>query len=56
MREMCFVIDTGASITITNCSSDFHGPVKPVKPTQLQGIANGLLVQGTGSTVYRFRL
>jgi hypothetical protein len=54
MRAMSFMIDTGASITITNSSSDFTGPVKPIKPQQLQGIASGLTVKRIESTTYIF--
>jgi hypothetical protein len=49
-----FVIDTGASITVTNCKRDFLAPLQPVQPTKLQGIAAGLEVQGIGDAEYLF--
>jgi hypothetical protein len=53
--EVSFVVDTGASITITHDKSDFISPIRPVQPTTLQGIASGLSVEGIGDTEYVFR-
>jgi hypothetical protein len=46
--EMTFVIDTGASITITNCKEDFTSAIQQVQPTRLKGITSGLDVKGIG--------
>jgi hypothetical protein len=48
------IIDTGASISISNNKADFIEPSIPVQPTLLQGIASGLTVQGIGTVQYTF--
>jgi hypothetical protein len=48
-NEKHIVIDTGASITITNTKSDF---IHQVQPAWLQGIASGLEIKGMGSVLY----
>jgi hypothetical protein len=53
--EVTFVIDTGASITVTHCKADFLSTPRPVQPTKLQGIAAGLEVKGIGDAEYLFK-
>lgn len=53
--EVTFVIDTGTSITVTNAKSDFISELHPIQPTQLQGIAAGLQVQGIGDAECVFK-
>jgi hypothetical protein len=53
-NETHIVIDTGASITITNCKTDFMTTIDPVQPAQLKGIASGLTIEGIGSVNYSF--
>jgi hypothetical protein len=52
--KVSFVIDTGASITITFDKNDFVTAIRPVQPTTLQGIASGLSVEGIGDAEYVF--
>jgi hypothetical protein len=49
-----FIIDTGASISISNDKSDFTTPLRPVQPTVLHGIASGLHVKGIGTATHQF--
>lgn len=49
-----FIIETGASITITNSLTDYLNPPRPVQSTTLKGIASDLMVQGIGKTLYSF--
>jgi hypothetical protein len=53
--ETTFVIDTGASITITNCKEDFTSAIQQVQPTKLKGIASGLDVKSIGEAEYVFK-
>ena len=52
--EVIMVIDSGASISITNQKSDFTGSISEVADLELKGIASGLNIQGVGSAVYHF--
>jgi hypothetical protein len=46
------IIDTGASISVTNCVADFITPLRPVQQSTLQGIAAGLAIKGLGTVRY----
>jgi hypothetical protein len=46
------ILDTGASISVTNCIADFIAPLRPVQHTTLQGIAAGLEIKGLGTVRY----
>jgi hypothetical protein len=46
--EVHFVIETGASITITNNKTDFLSEVQQIQPITIKGIASGLSVWGIG--------
>jgi hypothetical protein len=49
------ILDTGASISITNSPHDFVGPIKPIQNTTVQGIAAGISVHGIGTVRYIVR-
>ncbi len=53
-NESHIVIDTGTSITVTNCKMDSTTAIDPVQPAQLKGIASGLSIEGIGSIQYSF--
>jgi hypothetical protein len=46
------ILDTGASISVSNCIADFVTPIRPVQHTTLQGIAAGLAIKGLGTVQY----
>jgi hypothetical protein len=46
------ILDTGASVSVTNNIGDFLTPPNPVQRTTLQGIAAGLEVRGLGTASY----
>jgi hypothetical protein len=48
------VIDTGASISISNSKEDFVSEIHPVYPTKLKGIAAGLNIEGISRVCYEF--
>jgi len=50
-----FVIDTGASVTLTNSTADFVSPPQLVQHTELKGITAGLKVKWIGTAVYTFQ-
>jgi hypothetical protein len=54
--ERSLIIDTGASITITNDTGDFPNGLREIRPLQLKGIASGLAVKGVGTAEYHFRM
>jgi hypothetical protein len=48
------IIDTGASITVSPCKTDFISPIWPVQNIEIKGIASGLQVCGFGDISYTF--
>jgi len=48
------IIDTGASVTVTPCATDFITPIRPVQSVEIKGIAAGLQVRGYGDVRYSF--
>ncbi len=44
-NEHKIIIDTGASISITNCKEDFMDDICPVQKATLQGIASSLSIK-----------
>jgi len=49
------ILDTRASVSITNCSADFITAILPVQNTTLKGIAAGLTIKGLGTVQYTVR-
>ncbi len=47
--EVHFIIDTGASVSITNSKEDFISQIPPIQPTKLKGIASGLDIKSVGN-------
>jgi hypothetical protein len=56
LDEKVFIIDTGASITITSDASDFPQGFWTVQLIKLQGVTSGLAVQGVGTAAYHFKM
>jgi hypothetical protein len=48
------ILDTGASISITPCRSDFIMPLHPVQHVTIKGITSGLKGEGIGDVSYTF--
>ncbi len=53
--ETHVVIDTGASISITNEKGDLISEIAPVQHVEFQGIASGLKIEGIGTVSYLFQ-
>jgi hypothetical protein len=54
-EKKLIIIDTGASVTITNSATEFTSPPRFVQHTQLKGIASGLTARGIGTALYTFK-
>jgi hypothetical protein len=52
INTVSLILDTGASVSMMNCTADYISPIKPVQHTTLQGIAAGLTVKGLGTVRY----
>lgn len=52
--EKVFIVDTGASYTITSHIDDFLRPPSPLPSINMQGIGAGLVVEGVGHARYTF--
>ena len=50
--EFSLIIDSAASLSITNNKNDFAGPIKTVLDTTINGIASGLSIEGYGKVIY----
>ena len=50
--EIRLILDSGASISISNCLSDFISPPSKVQSTTVRGIGAGLQVKGIGTVRY----
>jgi hypothetical protein len=48
------ILDTGASISVIPYKTDFVSGIRLVQSLEIQGIASGLTVQGSGSVKYSF--
>lgn len=53
--QVRLIVDTGASLTITNTKTDFIGEVRPVQPTTISVFASSLLVEGIGTVKFSFK-
>jgi len=48
------ILDTGASVSISPCRTDFISPIRPAQHITIKGIASGLNVAGIGNMAYTF--
>lgn len=48
------ILDTGVSIFLSPCKTDFISPIHPVQNIQIKGITSGLTVEGMGDLSYTF--
>ncbi len=53
--EKMFIIDTGASITITKMMSLTSFPILQIQHTEITGIASGMAVHNMGTAHYIFQ-
>ena len=51
--ETRYIVDSGASISITNSIHDFTRPPRPLQDTRIQGIAEGLEAKGIGTILIK---